>query len=127
VRTFSSGRSMGGGRYGVGALAHFLTRRQRAGRLREGGCTSNCSASCAIVRSFFRAARATFALKAGVWFRRARFFIFAPDSQAQNACRQAEIPLNALFKIPGPPQRSCCGEFPHVRDIVLERSPRLNF
>jgi hypothetical protein len=49
-------------------------------------------------------ARATFALKAGVWFRRARFFIFAPDSQAQNACRQAEIPLRALFKIPGPPQ-----------------------
>jgi hypothetical protein len=42
-------------------------------------------------------------LKAGVWFRRARFFIFAPDSQAKHACRQAEFPLNALFKIPGPP------------------------
>src|SRR5262245_40801068 len=64
---------------------------------------SNCSASCAIVRSFFRAARATFALKAGVWFRRARFFIFAPDSQAKHACRQAEFPLNDLFKIPEPP------------------------
>jgi len=38
-----------------------------------------------------------------VWFRRARFFIVAPDSQAKHACRQAEIPLNALFKIPGPP------------------------
>jgi hypothetical protein len=34
---------------------------------------------------------------------RARFFIFAPDSQANHACRQAEIPLNALFKIPEPP------------------------
>jgi hypothetical protein len=36
--------------------------------------------------------------------RRARFFIFAPDSQAKHACRQAEIPLSPLFKIPGPPQ-----------------------
>jgi hypothetical protein len=36
-------------------------------------------------------------------FRRARFFIFAPDSQAKHACRQAEFPLNALFKIPEPP------------------------
>jgi hypothetical protein len=43
-------------------------------------------------------------LKAGVWFRRARFFIFAPDSQAKHACRQAEIPLSVLFKIPEPPQ-----------------------
>ena len=51
----------------------------------------------------FQPARATFALKAGVWFRRARFFIFAPDSQAKHACRQAEFPLNALFKIPEPP------------------------
>jgi hypothetical protein len=47
---------------------------------------------------------ATFALKAGVWFRRARLFIFAPDSQAKHACRQAEIPLIALFKILGSPQ-----------------------
>jgi hypothetical protein len=63
----------------------------------------NCSASCAIVRSFFKAAKATFALKVGVWFRRARFFIVAPDLQAKHACLQAGIPLNALFKIPGPP------------------------
>jgi len=42
-------------------------------------------------------------LKVGVWFRRVRFFIVAPDSQAKHACLQAEIPLNALFKIPGPP------------------------
>jgi hypothetical protein len=49
------------------------------------------------------AAKATFALNAGVWFRRARFFIVAPDSQAKHAYRQAEIPLNALFKIPEPP------------------------
>src|ERR1700733_2172605 len=33
--------------------------------------------------SFFTAASATFALNAGVWFRRARLFIVAPDSQAK--------------------------------------------
>jgi len=27
----------------------------------------------------------------------------APDSQAKHACRQAAIPLNALFKNPEPP------------------------
>ena len=74
---------------------------EQAKSLHQGGVPS-----CAIVRSFFMAARATFALKAGEWFRRARFFIFAPDSQANHACRQAEIPLNALFKIPEPPQPS---------------------
>src|SRR5712671_2189830 len=46
------------------------------------GWTSNCSASCATVRSPLTAASATFALKAGVWFRRARLLIVAPDSQA---------------------------------------------
>ena len=75
------------------------------------GTAYNCSASCAIVRSFFKAAKATFALKVGVWFRRVRFFIVAPDSQAKHACLQAEIPLNALFKIPGPPQTSAMGQF----------------
>jgi len=37
------------------------------------------------------------------WMRRVRFFNFAPDSQAKHACRQAEIPLKALSKIPEPP------------------------
>src|SRR5215471_10086823 len=46
------------------------------------GWTSNCSASCTIVRSPLIAARATFALKAGVWFRRGRLFMLSPDSQA---------------------------------------------
>ena len=65
-----------------------------------------------------RATRATFALKAGVWFRRARFFIFAPDSQAKHACRQAEIPLSALFKIPEPPQ----GVSRHIADRARKRA-----
>src|SRR6185295_2783993 len=46
------------------------------------GCTSNCSASCAIVRSPLMAASATFALKDAVWFRRGRLVMVTPDSQA---------------------------------------------
>jgi hypothetical protein len=72
------------------------------------GCTSNCSASCAIVRSPLMAARATFALKAGVWFRRGRRFMVSPDSQAQRARCQAEIPLIAMCKIPEPLLDLCC-------------------
>jgi hypothetical protein len=37
------------------------------------------------------AASATFALKAGVWFRRA--LMISPDSRAHRARRQAETPL----------------------------------
>jgi hypothetical protein len=64
-------------------------------------------------------------LKAGVWFRRARFFIFAPDSQAKHACRQAAFPLNALFKIPEPPLwtgvRDMFNNHPDVRDYVFQK------
>src|SRR3974377_571376 len=48
------------------------------------------------------AARATFALKAGVWCRRARLLIVSPDSRANLARRQAETPLIALCRFPGP-------------------------
>src|SRR3977135_1708654 len=48
------------------------------------------------------AASATCALKAGVWFRRARLLIVSPDSRANLARRQAEIPLIALFRFPEP-------------------------
>jgi len=41
-------------------------------------------------------------LKAGVWFRRARLLIVSPDSRANLARRQAEIPLIALFRFPEP-------------------------
>src|SRR6202044_870321 len=44
--------------------------------------------SCANVRSPLMAATATFALKAGVWFRRARLCIVSPGSQA-TACPQS--------------------------------------
>src|SRR5215468_8423907 len=46
---------------------------------------SNCSANCATVRSPLMATSATFALKAGVWFRRGRLDMVSPDSQA-TAC-----------------------------------------
>src|SRR6195952_841446 len=45
------------------------------------GWTSNCWASSARVFSPRKAARATFALKAGRWFRRCRLLIIAPDPQ----------------------------------------------
>ena len=47
-------------------------------------------------------ASATFALKAGVWFRRARLVIVSPDSRANLARRQAETPLIALCRFPEP-------------------------
>jgi hypothetical protein len=56
----------------------------------DAASASNYSASCAMVRSPSTAASATFALKAGVWFRRGRLDMLSPDSQAQRACRQAE-------------------------------------
>jgi hypothetical protein len=48
------------------------------------------------------AASATFALKAGVWFRRSRLFIVSPDSRDNLARRQAETPLIALFRFAEP-------------------------
>ena len=39
------------------------------------GCTSNCCANSASVLSPLMAASATFALKAGLWFRRGRLVI----------------------------------------------------
>src|SRR5580704_7102235 len=48
------------------------------------------------------AASATLALKAGVWFRRARLVIISPDSRAQRARCQAETPLIVLCRFPRP-------------------------
>src|SRR5450432_1813536 len=62
---------------------------------------SKCSASWAIVRSPLTAARATFALKAGEWFRRGRLLMVSPVHGDYRRC-QAEIPLIVLFRFPGP-------------------------
>src|SRR3954471_22498799 len=48
------------------------------------------------------AASATFALKLGVWFRRARLLMVSPDSRAHRARRQAETPLSVLCRFPEP-------------------------
>src|SRR5262245_24813715 len=66
------------------------------------GWTSNCSANCASVRSPLIAASATFALNAGVWFRRGLLLMLAPDSRANLARRQAEAPLIPLCRFPKP-------------------------
>jgi hypothetical protein len=57
------------------------------------------------------AASATFALKAGAWFRRARLLIVSPDSRANLARRQAETPLIAPFRFAGPAHLSAFGKF----------------
>src|SRR5260370_12367818 len=62
---------------------------------------SKCSASWAIVRSPLMAASATFALKAGVWFRRGRLFMVSPV-RGDHRRFQAETPLIDLFKFAEP-------------------------
>src|SRR6202163_2761110 len=47
------------------------------------------------------AASATFALKAGVWFRRGRLFMVSPVHGDYRRC-QAETPLSDLFKFAEP-------------------------
>jgi hypothetical protein len=64
----------------------------------------NCSASCAMVRPPLIAARATFALKAGVCGSGAVVSSWSLlIRRHQRALCQAEIPLSALSKIPKPP------------------------
>src|SRR5229473_4571679 len=62
---------------------------------------SKCSASWAIVRSPLMAASATFALKAGEWFRRGRLFMVSPV-RGDHRRFQAEIPLIVLSRFPEP-------------------------
>src|SRR6202022_4756622 len=65
------------------------------------GWAWKCSASWAMVRSPLTAARATFALKAGEWFRRGRLLMVSPVHGDYRRC-QAEIPLIVLSKFPRP-------------------------
>src|SRR5712664_1277753 len=62
---------------------------------------SKCSASWAIVRSPLMAASATFALKAGEWFRRGRLFMVSPV-RGDYRRSQAETPLIVLSRFPRP-------------------------
>jgi hypothetical protein len=54
-----------------------------------------------IERSPLMAARATFALKAGKWFRRGRLLMVSPVHGDHRRC-QAEIPLIVLCRFPEP-------------------------
>src|SRR5216684_4579675 len=75
---------------------------------------SKCSASWAIVRSPLMAASATFALKAGEWFRRGRLFMVSPV-RGDHRRFQAEIPLIVLSRFPEP---ALGGEIPE--DYVFD-------
>src|SRR3954451_9572662 len=66
------------------------------------GCTSNCCAKSASVFSPLRAANATFALTAGLWGRRIRFVMLAPDPRHHRRF-QADPPLIALSEFGQPP------------------------
>src|SRR5271170_7958515 len=63
---------------------------------------SYCCASSASVFSPLMAASATFALKAGLWVRRARLAIVAPDPQHSRRS-QADFPLIGLSEFARPP------------------------
>src|SRR5712671_1617918 len=63
-----------------------------------------------MVRSPLTAARATFALKAGEWFRRGRLLMVSPVHGDYRRC-QAEIPLIVLFRFPGPALNQRDAEF----------------
>src|SRR5712675_2187906 len=65
---------------------------------------------CAIALT---AAKATFALKAGEWFRRGRLLMVSPVHGDYRRC-QAEIPLIVLSKFPRPALLSCHDLTPSV-------------
>jgi len=62
------------------------------------GWMSSCSASCTTVRSPLTAAIATFALKAGVWFRRGLLLMLSPDSRAKSCPLSGRSSIIALCK-----------------------------
>src|ERR671926_1405366 len=66
------------------------------------GCTSNCCANSASVFSPLMAAKATFALRAGLCVRRVRFVMLAPDPRHLRRF-QAVSPLIALSEFGQPP------------------------
>src|ERR1700676_1771908 len=67
---------------------------------------SNCCATSASVFSPLTAAKATFALKAGVWFRRGRLDMVLLLIRGHLRRCQADIPLITLFRFAEPPLSS---------------------
>jgi hypothetical protein len=64
-----------------------------------------------MVRSPLTAASATFALKAGEWFRRGRLLMVSPV-HGDYRRYQAEIPLIVLSRVPGPALTEILFSFP---------------
>src|SRR3982751_4137842 len=73
------------------------------------GCTSKCCANSASVFSPLMAAKATFALKAGLCVRRVRFVMLAPDPRHHRRF-QADPPLIALAEFGQPPLQCSAGK-----------------
>src|SRR4051794_5542891 len=78
------------------------------------GCISNCCAKSASVFSPLRAANATFALTAGLWVRRIRFVMLAPDPRHHRRF-QADPPLIALSEFGQPPLLSVASLYDRAR------------
>src|SRR6186713_31820 len=88
------------------------------------GWTSNCCASSASVFSPLTAARATFALKAGVWFRRGRLLIVSPALQPSWPPSGRNATYLTCSKIPGQLSEECperLKEHPCTPTIKLAR------
>jgi hypothetical protein len=75
-----------------------------------------------LARRFAPPASATFALKAGVWFRRGRLLTVSPDSRANLARRQAEIPLIVLCRFPEPALTERRGDTGEVLSALARRA-----
>ncbi len=65
------------------------------------GCTSNCRAHSASVLSPWMAAKATFALNAGLWFRRGRLAMLSPRSRLSGRSH-AKTPLDSPVQFSRP-------------------------
>jgi hypothetical protein len=74
------------------------------------GCTSYCCANSVSVFSPLIAASATLALKGGVWVRRVRFVVLAPDPRHPRRS-QAVFPPVGLSEFGRPPPRCCHADF----------------
>src|ERR1700676_2092027 len=93
------------------------------------GCTSNSCASSASVFSPLMAANATFALKAGVWFRLVRLVMLSPDprrssppSGRKSTYPPVQIPqaTSVCLRLLRPPHLREAG-YAHRRGVALRR------
>src|SRR4051812_41836249 len=89
---------------------------------------SNCCASSASVFSPLTAARATFALNAGVWFRRGRLVIASPVRHAywplsgrNSTYPDVQISRASSFQINNAPHQGCITATPSNRSAEIQQ------